>query len=63
MEGITKENIGFIFEVLLFVVGGFIVSINLIVGFSIIVLGILMALVVGKQIKENSIEEHRGMNK
>jgi hypothetical protein len=52
-----KETIGYWFEILFFVICGYFISINYIVSFIFFVLGVILSVIVGKEIKKNAIEE------
>jgi hypothetical protein len=52
-----KETIGYWFEILFFVISGFFISINYIVSFIFFVLGVVLSVIVGREIKKNAIEE------
>lgn len=54
-----KQTFEFIFEVMLFVFSGFLVGIGLAIGYMILMLGFIMALITGRQIEKDAIKKYK----
>jgi len=63
MRGTTKESLGFIIEVMLFMLAGMFSTINILVACIFLILAMIFALFTGKQIAINAIEKYKGENK
>jgi len=62
MIGSTKEMIGFVFEVILFLTAGMFILLNMWVAYFFLILAFIMAHIVGKQIAANVIEKYKRRN-
>jgi len=54
-----KQTFEFILEVMLFVFAGFLVGIGLALGYFLLILGFIMALITGRRIEKDAIKEWR----
>jgi len=60
IKGTTKEMLGFVFEVILFLTAGMFILLNMWIAYFFLILALIMAHIVGKQIAANVIEKYKG---